>query len=115
MESEIKKLTAAITQLTNKSNNSKNVNPNTSSGDPDSRCPQNKKPCNMDGYCHSHGYHPVGADHTSANCIWKKDNHKDKAAWTKTLSGDTLWPSTKSIAINQQNHSTWNGKSAPTY
>ncbi len=67
MEAEIKKLMAAITQMTNKSNNGKNVNPNTSGGDHDSRCPQNKKPRNMGGYCHSHGYHPVGANHTSAN------------------------------------------------
>jgi hypothetical protein len=32
MEAEIKKLTAAIAQMANKSNNSKNVNPNASSG-----------------------------------------------------------------------------------
>jgi hypothetical protein len=68
MEAEIKKLMAAIDQMANKSNNSKNVNPNTSSGDCDSRRPQNKKPRNMGGYCHSHGYHPICANHTSANC-----------------------------------------------
>jgi hypothetical protein len=114
MEAEIKKLTAAIAQMANKSNNSKNVTPNTSSGNWPSRCPQNKKPHNMSGYCHSHGYHPVGADHTSANCSWKKDGHKDKATWTNTLSGDTFWPSAKHVTINQQNHATWKGKSAPT-
>ncbi len=68
----------------------------------------------MGGYCHSHGYHLVGANQTSANCSWKKDGHKDKAKWTNTLGGDTFWPSAKRIAINQQNHATWKGKSAPT-
>jgi hypothetical protein len=115
MEAEIKKLIAAIAQMANKSNDGKNVNPNTSSGDPDSRRPQNKKPLNMGNYCHYHGFHPVGADLTSANCSWKKDGHKDKAKWTNTLGGDTFWPSAKRIAINQQNHATWKDKSAPTY
>jgi hypothetical protein len=114
MEAEIKKLTAAIAQMTNKSNNSKNVNPNAISGDRTSRRPQNTKPHNMGGYGHSHGYHPVGANHTSANCSWKKDGHKDEATWTNTLSGDTFWPSARRVAINKQNHATWKGKSAPT-
>jgi hypothetical protein len=102
IEVEIKKLTAAIAQMANKSNSSKNVNPNVSSGDRPSRPPQNKKPCNMGRYCHSHGYHPVGANHTSANCSWKKDVHKDKAMWTNTLGGDTFWPSAICVAINHQ-------------
>ncbi len=114
MEAEIKKLTAAIAQMANKSNNSEDVNPNASSGGQPSRCPQNKKPRNMGGYCHSHSYHPFGADHTSANCSWKKDGHKDKATWTNTLGGDTFWPSERRVVINQQNHATWKGKSAPT-
>jgi hypothetical protein len=90
MEAEIKKLTAAINQMANKSNNGKNVNPNKSSGNCKGRRPQNKKQCNMGGYCHSHGYHPVGANHTSANCSWKKDGHKDEATSTNTLGGDTF-------------------------
>jgi hypothetical protein len=79
MEAEIKKLMAAIAQMANKSNYGKNVDPNTSNGNCNSRCPQNKKPHNMGGHCHSHGYHPVGANHISAKCSWKKDGHKDKA------------------------------------
>jgi hypothetical protein len=114
MEAEIKKLTAAITQMAIKSNNGKSINPNTSSSDHDSRRPQNKRQRNMGGYCHSHSYHPVGAKHTSANCSWKKDGHKYEATWTNTLGGDTFWPSAKRIAINQQNHATWKGKLAPT-
>jgi hypothetical protein len=49
MEAEIKKLTAAIAQMANKSNNIKNVNPNTSSGNRPSRRPQNMKSRNMGG------------------------------------------------------------------
>jgi hypothetical protein len=86
MEVESKKLTAAIAQMANKRNNSKNVNPNASSGNRPSRHPQNKKPRNMGGYCRSHGYHPVCANHTSGNYSWKKDGHKDKAMWTNTLN-----------------------------
>jgi hypothetical protein len=47
MEAEIKKPTVAIAQMGNKSNNNKNINPNRSSGNLDSRYPQNKKPGNM--------------------------------------------------------------------
>jgi hypothetical protein len=114
MEAEIKKLTAAIVHMANKSNNGKNVNLNRSSGNRDGRRPQNAKPRNIGRYCYSHGYHPVGANHTSANCIWKKDSHEDKAMWINNLGGDTFWPSANCIAINQQNHATWKGKSAST-
>jgi hypothetical protein len=79
IETEIKKLTATITLMANKSNNGNNVNPNMSIGNYKIRCPQNKKPHNMGGYCHSHGYHPIGANRTSANCSWREDGHKDKA------------------------------------
>jgi hypothetical protein len=68
----------------------------------------------MGRYCHSHGYHPISANHTIANCSWKKEGHKDKATWTNTLGGDTFWPFAKRVAINQQNHATWKGKSAST-
>ncbi len=90
VEAEIKKLTAAIAQMANKSNNRENAHSNASSGNRPSRHPQNKKPCNMGGYCHSHSYHSVGANHTSANCSWKKDGHKDKATWSNTLGGGTF-------------------------
>ncbi len=72
MEAEIKKLMAVIAQMANKSNNGKNVDPNMSSGNCNIRHPQNKKPHNMCGYCHLDSYPPVGANHTSANCSWKK-------------------------------------------
>jgi hypothetical protein len=78
MEAEIKKLMAAIAQMANKSNNGKNINPNTSSGNRDSRCLQNKKPHNIGVYCHSHGCHPAGADHTSETAVRKRTTTRMK-------------------------------------
>ncbi len=46
--------------------------------------------------------------------VGKKDSHKDEATWTNTPGGDTFWPSAKHVAMNQQNHAIWKGKSAPT-
>ncbi len=37
-------------------------------GDRESRCPHMTKLWNMGAYCHSHGFHPVGANHDSVNC-----------------------------------------------
>jgi hypothetical protein len=68
--------------------------------------PQMKKARNMGGYCHSHGFQPISTYHTSANCSWKKNGHKDEAIWTNPLGGDTFWPSAKHAMINQQNHAT---------
>ncbi len=43
---------------------------------------------NMGAYCWSHGFHPVGANHTSATCIKKMDNHKDNATWSECMGGN---------------------------
>lgn len=91
MEAEIKKLTATIAQMASKLNN-ENSNPNTSIGDRKSRRPQMKKERNMGGYCHSHGFHPVGKDHTSKTCSWKKEGHKTEATWTNQMGGDPFGP-----------------------
>jgi hypothetical protein len=114
MEAKIKKLTATVSQMASKMNNNENSNPNTSSGDRKNRRPQMKKAHNMGGYCHSHGFHPIGTNHTSTTCSWKKDGHKDEATWTNRLGGDMFWPTAKCVAINQQYHTTWKGKLAPT-
>jgi len=37
---------------------------------------------NMGAYCHSCGFCPIGKDHTSMTCQWKKANHNDNATWT---------------------------------
>ena len=73
-----------------------------------------KKLRNMGAYCYSHGFHLVGADHNSANCGWKKPDHNVAATWTNCLGGDMFWPSAKRIALEQQDHVSWKGKSAPT-
>jgi hypothetical protein len=116
MEAEIKKLTATIAAMATKLTNNENRDPNPggATGDRESRRPQMKKLRNMGAYCHSHGFHPVGADHDSANCGWKKPDHNVEATWTNRLGGDMFWPSAKRVAVEQQDHHTWKGKSAPT-
>jgi hypothetical protein len=116
MEAEIKKITATITAMATKLTNNENRDPNAggATGNRESRRPQMKKIRNMVAYCHFHGFHPVGADHDSANCGWKKPDHNVAATWTNRLGGDMFWPSTKCLAIEQHDHQTWKGKSAPT-
>jgi hypothetical protein len=68
---QIKQLTTAIAKLStiNKPNN-KYVDPNRNRG-----CctvEQMTKLRNMDTYCHTHGFHPVGPTHDSATCQYKK-------------------------------------------
>ena len=116
MEAEIKKLTTTIAAMATKLTNNENRDPNAggATGDRESRHPQMKKLCNMGAYCNSHGFHLVGADHDSANCGWKKPGHYVAATWTNRLGGDMFWPSAKCVAIEQHDHHTWKGKSAPT-
>jgi hypothetical protein len=79
MEDEIKKLTAAIAQLTaNATKNNENANPNTATGSNATQRLQIKNTRNMGAYCHSHGFHPVGDDHTSVTCGWKKGGTRTK-------------------------------------
>jgi len=114
MEAEIKKLTATIAAMATKLTNNENKDPNAEGATGDcSRRPQSKKIRIMGAYCHSHGFHPVGADHNSTNCLWKKPEHNDATTWTNRLGGDMCWPSAKRIAIEQHDHPTWKGKSAP--
>ena len=116
MAAEIKKLTATIATMATKMNNNENHNPNAggTTGGGDSRRPQMKKLRNMGAYCHSHGFHPVGVDHDSTNCGWRKPDHNAAATWTNRLGGDMFWPSAKRVAIEQHEHHTWKGKSVPT-
>jgi len=68
---------------------------------------------NMGVYCHSCGFHPVGENHTSANCGYKKTNHDDNATWTKRgTGGSTTWPTR--VREDQKTHKLYAGKSAPT-
>jgi hypothetical protein len=115
MEAQIKALTDAIAKLASKENKDPNAGGGGGKkGDRESRRPQTTKLRNMGAYCHSHGFHPVGNDHNSATCSWKKAEHKTEATWNNRLGGDMFWPTAKRVAIEQQEHSTWKGKAAPT-
>ncbi len=116
MAAQIKALTDAVAKLAAAK---ENKDPNAGggggkNGDRESRRPQMTKLRNMGAYCHSHGFHPVGLDHDSVKCTWKKAEHKTEAAWGNRLGGDMFWPSAKRVAVEQQDHPTWKGKAAPT-
>ena len=72
------------------------------------------RPRNMGVYCHSCGYHPVGANHTSANCLYKKNGHNDKATWMNCgTDGSKTWPKKIRVCEDQRNHATYKDKVAP--
>ncbi len=115
MVAQIKALANAVTQLAAMK---ENANPNASGGsggsDCESQCQQMKKVWNMGCYCHSHCFHPIGANHDGMTCKWQKGEHKIEATWNNRLGGCMYWPTAKGVAIKQQCHPTWKGKSAPT-
>ena len=43
------------------------------------------------GYCHTHGFDPMGLGHTSANCKNKGPNHKDGATINDRRGGATFF------------------------
>ncbi len=49
-----------------------------------------------------------------AVAVNKKAEHNTEATWENHLEGDMYWPTAKRVAIKQQEHPTWKGKSAPT-
>ena len=124
---QVKALTNAVPKLASaKENNTTNAgtakenqNPNTGRGNGTSGLTANHKPQmtklqNMGGYCHSHGFHPVGLNHNSHTCTYKKEGHKDEAIWFNWLGVDMFWPSAKRTALEQHDNPTWKGKTAPT-
>jgi hypothetical protein len=123
MLAQIKALTKAVAKLTaNKGN--KNINPNTNNsnkGNSKRRHPQGQpqpqqlmKLLNMGGYCHSHSFHPVRANHDSKHCIWKTSKHNFDTMWSNCMGVCNYWPVAIRVAIKQQDHALWKGKSAPT-
>jgi hypothetical protein len=122
MEDKIKKLHAIIKKMATKINNKENQHTNGGGGNGrqdggkfgDARRPQMTKLRNMGRYCHSHGFHPVGADHDSTTCRWKKADHKCKTTWLNRMGGDMFWPSVKCVAIEQHNATSWKGKTTPS-
>lgn len=119
MEAELKKLTATLAAMTAKLGHDENRPPNSSNNsdgtkDGNNRRPQMKKLRNMGGYCHSHGFHPVGNGHSSTNCNWQKPGHNTAATWSNRMDGNTYWPLARRVAIEQQDHPAWKDKTAPT-
>ena len=115
MAAQIKALTEAFTQLAaTKENANPNATRGNGGGDRKIWRPQRKKLWNMGEYCSSHGFHPVGAGHNSKTCRCKKEGHNTEATWNNRLGGNMFWPTTTRVAIEQQDHHTWKGKSAPT-
>ncbi len=113
MANQISQLTAAIAKLTaNKENNE----PKTPNNNRKHRTvEQMTKLRTMGGYCHTRGYHPIGATHDSASCEYKKkEGHKDAATWSNRLNGSTYWPLAIRVAIEQQGHPAWKDKSKPS-
>jgi hypothetical protein len=68
----------------------------------------------MGGYRHSHGFHPVGTGHDSKNCYWKTSKHNVNTTWSNHMGGCTYWPAAIRVAIEQQDHALWKGKTVPT-
>jgi hypothetical protein len=75
---------------------------------------QYTKPRSMGSYFSMHGFHPAGKNHTSATCTWKLPNHNTAATWNDRKGGSVHWPPPIRVSIEQQNHATYAGKSAPT-
>ena len=68
----------------------------------------------MGRYCSTHGFHPIGINHNSVTCQFKKkDLHNNTATRNNCLNGNTYWPKTIQVAIEQQNHPTWKDKDKP--
>jgi hypothetical protein len=115
MAARIKVLTAAITQFAaTKENSNPNATRGNGGGDHKSRQPHMNKLWNMGGNCSSHGFHPVRSSHNSKTCRCQKEGHNTEATWNNQLGGNMFWPTTTRVAIEQQDHPTWKGKSAPT-
>jgi hypothetical protein len=68
----------------------------------------------MGSYCHLHGFHPGGPSHDSKNCNWKTSEHNINTTWSNCMGGCTYWPAAIRVAIKQQDHGLWKGKTLPT-
>jgi hypothetical protein len=63
---------------------------------------------NMGGYCHSCGFHPVGKEHMSETCGFKRREHD------KDANGSVIWPNPWRVRDDEKTHASYAGKSAPT-
>jgi hypothetical protein len=125
MAKQIKAMSDQIAQLTKAMANKENA-PNgcSSSGSSGGRgrdkgqaryvAVQYTKPRSMGSYCSLHGFHPASKNHTSATCTWKLPNHDTMVTWNNRKGGSVHWPPPIRVSIEQQNHATYAGKTAPT-
>ena len=56
----------------------------------------------MGGYCHTHGFDPVGIHHDSKTCTRKRCNHKDEATLQNTMGGSLRQPKKEETHLSQQ-------------
>jgi hypothetical protein len=79
---------------------------------------QEKKPYaktrSMGAYCWSHGWHPVGENHTSAMCNFKKEGHKTDTTFANIMGSNQNWPARDRVMPSQKTNATFAGKSKPT-
>ena len=114
MALQIKLLTDAVALLAKNSNNKENEPKNKRTGGATKEKEQYTKPRSMGNYCWTHGYHPAGANHSSATCTWKKEGHDITATWTNRKGGCVYWPNPIRVRVEDQAHGTYAGKVAPT-
>ena len=57
---------------------------------------------NMGGYCHSHGFDPIGFNHDSKTCKFPRKNHKKEATVDNTMGGNLEQPKKEKVHPNQQ-------------
>jgi len=117
MASQLKTMSEQIAQLTKKLDNKENNGGGGGGLRDRSRgrvAVQYEKPRSMGCYCFSHGFHPAGENHTSANCQWKQPNHDATTTWNDRKGGSVHWPPPIRVSIGQQTHATYAGKTAPT-
>ncbi len=128
MVTQIKAMSDQIAQLTKAMANKENAPNSSSSGGGSSSsggrgrdkgqaryvAVQYTKPRSMGSYCSLHSFHPDGENHTSATCTWKIPNHDTTVTWNYRKGGSIHWPPPIRTSIEQQNHATYAGKTAPT-
>ncbi len=114
MSDQIAQLTKAMANKENASNVSSSGGRGRDKGQARYVAVQYTKPCSMGSYCSLHGFHPAGKNHTSTICTRKLPNHNTRATWNNRKGSSVHWPPPISVSIEQQNHATYAGKSAPT-
>ena len=114
MAEQLKSLHNAVAKLALTLVNKENTGGNSSGGGRDQEKKPYAKTCCMGAYCWSHGWHPVGENHTSATCNYKKEGHKTNATFANIMGGSQIWPARHCVMPSQQTHATFAGKSKPT-